>query len=384
MSARVRLSTSSTRSALTGTVGELVHLLVITLEGHPSSRLRIGQYIPALRSEGVDVEIFEVPSPRIPVSTLARIGGAVRESDAVFVQRIAYAPLNALLRASGVRVIYDVDDAIHLIRPVQLEATRSPRSIRERLTVRHRELIRGSRYFGSRKRPFDQIAGFADVVIVGNKYLRSFTTGSRSEPIVLPTCVAAADEPKKHGGASPIRIGWIGTRNNLADLDALEPAFRALSERFGGEVLLSVVSSRPYVTSAIAVESVRWSLETERESVRRFDVGIMPLADDLFARGKCSFKAIQCMAEGIPVVVSSVGMNVEVVRDGVNGYLAGDSQGWIEYLTALIQDPDLRQRLGLEALATVRRSYSYGMGLRTLRRLIAPPELAQGGAALGT
>ena len=116
---------------------------------------------------------------------------------------------------------------------------------------------------------------------------------------------------------SPVRIGWIGTRNNLRELDALEPAFRALSARFGGDVLLSVVSSRPYETSAIAVESIPWSLATERESVRRFDVGIMPLADDLFARGKCSFKAIQCMAEGIPVVVSPVGMNVEVVQDGV-------------------------------------------------------------------
>ena len=299
----------------------------------------------------------------------------------MFVQRIAYVPLNVLLRTSRARVIYDVDDAIHLIRPVQLEATRSPRSLRDRLTVRHRELFRGSRYHGSRKRAFDQIAGFADVVIVGNQYLRSFVTRSRSEPIVLPTCAAAADEPKKHGRASPVRIGWIGTRNNLRELDALEPAFRALSQRFGGEVLLSVVSSRPYETSAIAVEAIPWSLATERESVRRFDVGIMPLADDLFARGKCSFKAIQCMGEGIPMVVSPVGMNrrghpaMESTASSTSG-----TDEWIDHLSALIESADLRSRLGAEALDTVRgRTRTIG-ALETLRAAIggtAEPNLGR-------
>ena len=268
-------------------------------------------------------------------------------------------------------MIYDVDDAIHLIRPVQLEATRSPRSLRERLTVRHRELFRGSRYHGSRKRAFDQITGFADVVIVGNEYLRSFVT---TEPIGADRppdlrCRRGRAQEARSRVARPDRLDRDAEQP--PELDALEPAFRALSERFGGDVLLSVVSSRPYETSAIAVESIPWSLATERESVRRFDIGIMPLADDLFARGKCSFKAIQCMAEGIPVVVSPVGMNVEVVRNEVNGYQASGTDEWIDHLSVLIESADLRSRLGIDALKTVRRSYSYDRALETLRAAIA-------------
>jgi glycosyltransferase involved in cell wall biosynthesis len=190
---------------------------------------------------------------------------------------------------------------------------------------------------------------------------------------VLPTCVSADPERiKAHDDRTPIRIGWIGMRDNLRELEALDPAFRALRDRFESDVLLSVVSSRPYQTSAIDTEFAPWSLETEAESLLRCDIGIMPLADNLYASGKCAFKAIQCMSFGLPVVVSPVGMNTAAVDEGVNGYFASTPDEWTERLSELIVSPALRAQMGKHAFEKVQREYSTEVGYEAVRRALSP------------
>src|SRR5262249_52339431 len=103
---------------------------------------------------------------------------------------------------------------------------------------------------------------------------------------------------------------------------------------------------------------VEWNLQEELTFFAHFDIGVMPLRDSAFARGKCGFKLIQYMAAGLPVVASPVGANCEVVQDGSNGFLARTDEDWTLRLRQLIDDRGLRQRMGANGRALVRRSYS--------------------------
>jgi glycosyltransferase involved in cell wall biosynthesis len=206
-----------------------------------------------------------------------------------------------------------------------------------------------------------------DVAIVGNDYLRSELASNARMVVVLPTCVSLPAEPKRHDDSRPVRIGWIGTRNNLPQLRSLEEPFRQLSARYADGVEFTIVCSAPYESKSIQTTFIPWSLESETASVRSFDIAIMPLADDVSGRGKCSFKAIQCMAHGIPAVVSPVGMNIEVVQHGLNGFLATTAEEWVEHLSSLVDDAGLRSRLGAAARKTIVRSYSYARALPAIR-----------------
>jgi hypothetical protein len=268
-------------------------------------------------------------------------------------------------------VIYDVDDALHFVRRSQLAWTSRPRTLRERAVVRYRQLVRGSRYHGSRFNALRQIVGLADATIFGNSFLVDQLGHWAQRIVTLPTCVPVeARPPKVHSQDLPIRIGWIGTGDNLPELDLIEQPLARLAQRFGDGVVLTVVSSRPYDTSAIQTEFDSWSLQTERASVLNFDIGIMPLADTPYTRGKCAFKAVQCMAQALPVVVSPVGLNADLVRDGINGFLANSSDMWLARLSELIQDLGLRTRLGQAAFEDVRAGYSTNFALPVLRDAI--------------
>jgi glycosyltransferase involved in cell wall biosynthesis len=138
----------------------------------------------------------------------------------------------------------------------------------------------------------------------------------------------------------------------------LERVFSELSRRYGSGVRLVIVSNRSLDDLPIETEFVPWSLESESEVTSGFDIGIMPLHDDFFSRGKCSFKAIYCMGHGVPVVISPVGMNVELVENGVNGFLAESADEWIGALAQLIERPEERARLGAAARRTIEERYA--------------------------
>jgi glycosyltransferase involved in cell wall biosynthesis len=123
------------------------------------------------------------------------------------------------------------------------------------------------------------------------------------------------------------------------------------------------------------VENVSWSLATETKDILSFDVGIMPLRDDAWSRGKCAFKALQMMALGIPVVASPVGANREVIQDGVNGFLADGAEEWAARLSSLAESPKLREEIGQRGRGTAISRYSLkGAGeelASAIRRLCA-------------
>jgi glycosyltransferase involved in cell wall biosynthesis len=341
--------------------GTRKRLCIIAYEGitNPATRLRALQYIPDLEAAGYDVETFFVPFAKgSRARRMRELWRSVSRADVVFVQRVLRVWLNGMLRAARRPVVFDVDDALHYIRQSQYASAASPTTVRHRATNLYRRLVRGDRFFSSRYRPLQSMLELAATVIVGNRVLRDEFAERTRRVVVLPTAVPVETFPtREHGPTAPVRIGWIGVASNVFHLDLLADVFAELRERFGERVKLVVVSNRSFDRAAIATEFVQWSLESESEETARFDIGIMPLQDDFFSRGKCSFKAIYCMAHGVPVVISPVGMNADLVESGRNGFLADSTGEWIDALSRLVEDVELRRRLGAEARASIEREY---------------------------
>ncbi len=334
----------------------------------PSSRIRVAQYAPALRNHGIELRLapffdddayarlYQAGAVRRAVDTaraFVRRAGQIRrarEADAVLVHREIAPFLGApFLRAleGGPPVLFDLDDAVFLPAPggsPWLRFVRRPQAATE-------ELIRG-----------------ASVCLAGNSYLAEFVQRAGGRAVHLPTVVDTGSFRPASAwpdGDAPLRISWVGTHSTQDYLDLVVPALRRLaSER---PVEITVVSNRPPAhLGGIAVRGVRWSLENEVSYFQEADVGLYPVPDDPWTRGKCGAKAIQYMACAVPVVASPVGVLTDLVQDGVTGFLADDEEAWLGTLQRLGGDAELRRRLGAAGRGLVESRYSLEVGAGVL------------------
>jgi hypothetical protein len=298
-------------------------------------RHRIHQYLTLLEAEGFECEIA---NPRdVRLSRIARL----RQYDIVFVQKKLFSVpwvVAASVMAKG--LMFDFDDAIWTCPNLDWSPITRARA-RRRLAA---------------------ILSKASCVTVGNRYLASFAQGFNNNVRMVPTCV---DTEEYHPAAvmrseGPLRIGWIGSRPNLIYLEQLEPVLSRLADRL--DASLVVVCDCEYRSAHLPTECVPWTLEGEVEALQSFNIGIMPLADNEWTRGKCGFKALQYMACGIPSVSSDVGFNSDLVLDGVNGFLARNEDEWVEKICLLAKDSALRARMGQEGRRTVEEKYSLEIG----------------------
>ncbi|MHB1190242.1 MAG: glycosyltransferase, partial [Armatimonadota bacterium] len=157
----------------------------------------------------------------------------------------------------------------------------------------------------------------ASCVIAGNEYLARYAHRYNPKVKVIPTCIDTDYYRPVEHSSKTLSIGWIGSSPNLPYLAALEPVFARLSSE---KVKLMVVCDKEY-RSSLTTEFIPWDLKAELASIQSMDIGIMPLPDDEWTRGKCGFKSIQYMSCGIPSVSSPVGFNNELIDDGANGFL---------------------------------------------------------------
>jgi glycosyltransferase involved in cell wall biosynthesis len=208
-----------------------------------------------------------------------------------------------------------------------------------------------------RSRKFRRITQLARAALVGNDVLAAFAASGGTRALVLPTVVdTRAYRPRgSYELGRPPRIGWVGLASNLHHLAQIAGPLRRVCAQSGARVV--VVSARPPALE-LPVDFVPWSEAAEAEVLATFDVGIMPLADTAFARGKCGLKLLQYMAAGVPVVGSPVGVNATIVHDGIDGRLASDEASWFGALSELLSDESLRARLGRAGRARVERDYS--------------------------
>ena len=232
-------------------------------------------------------------------------------------------------------------------------------------------------------RKFEYLVRVSNGVIAGNRFLKGRIEPMNPNVVVIPTCIDMAHyEPKRTGLPSepPAIIGWIGLASNLRYLQAAAPALRRLALRHVFE--LRIISGDDAPLRAIDLTGVRvrfvpWHPDREVEALRQLDIGIMPLFMgqewDVY---KCGCKLIQYMGVALPVVASPVGVNVEIVRPGENGFLAATEKEWEQHLATLLLDPALRERLGIAGRRRVEEDYSVAVHLP---RLIAALQSAVAG-----
>jgi len=266
--------------------------------------------------------------------------------------QIKLSSIEARLFASVSRQrIFDVDDAIYVRKPRRLgePPDESP----------------------WRKKKFAATCRWVDAVAAGNDVLAQVARNSARDIAVLPTSIDAACYRRTSAGADdPPTVAWIGSPENLIYLDMIRPALARLSQRHP-TLRLRVICSQFPDWSDVAVERVAWSSATEAASLSGAHIGVMPLTDDAWSRGKCAFKLLQYMAAALPCVASPVGANTEAVLDGVNGLHATDDAEWERNLERLIVSPELRARFGAQGRARVEARYSLQSYRSNYLRLLA-------------
>lgn len=338
-------------------------------------RFRVAQFLPFLSAAGYDVTIrpFFSPDffrlvyqPRRYLKKFAAFGGLTAERlkllrdlshyDLILLYREAYPigppVLERWLAGRGrPPIVYDFDDAVFL--PNVSDANRFLISLK-----------------WARKVP--EILRLSTSVVAGNDYLAAFARRYNPSVVTIPTCVDTDKfvpnaTPPPADGRRPV-VGWIGSPTTAPYLSTIAGVLRRLAEQ---RPFLFKVSGAGQDVHLAGVDTINrpWSLQDEVSLFNTCDVGVYPLTDDEWAKGKCGFKAIQFMACGVPVVASAVGVNREIIEDGVNGFLASNAAEWEAKLGALLADPQLRARFAAAGRRTVEARYSLAVNAPKLARV---------------
>lgn len=259
---------------------------------------------------------------------------AVRGADVVVVLRKAFSPAFCrCLKAGGRRLVYDFDDALY----VRDDGVDDP----------------------GRRNRFAAMLREVDAVWAGNPTLAA-VAGAHAPAIVLPTSV----DVEKYAGESTAAVEafdvvWIGSSATRKYLEQLLPALASAAQKIPA-LRLKIVADFDLPnarTLGLATLAVPWSEETEAAALRSAHVGIAPLPDDPWTRGKCGLKILQCMAAGLPVIASPVAVQSEIVTD-TTGVLAATADSWVDALLRLHADPALRTRMGAAARTRVAEHFS--------------------------
>ena len=281
---------------------------------------------------------------------------AARDLDVALVQRqVDLMPSLGLERravASAGRLVLDVDDAIWL--------DGSPDAGGHPLAA-----LKGTR------RKVRWLAERAETVIAGNELLAEWLATYADRVVVVPSLVEHRElEARRHEQRERIVLGWIGSPSTARSLERLgEPLAALAGQGNGHQFELIVVGGPAPAIEGLHVRSEAWSEERERQFLREVDIGLMPLPDNAWTRGKCAYKALQYMGAGIPVVADGVGVSADVIGHERGGLIADSTGAWREHIATLAADPALRSRLGHEGRERVAEGFSVEAWAPTLAQI---------------
>lgn len=359
---------------------------ILFVAGHrlnraPGQRFRFEQYLEHLRADGFVCEfspLLTAEDDRVfygnasalrKAAVLARCavrrGRDVRRAsnfDVVFLQREAFfggwPVFEHAFKRTGARLVLDFDDAIWLL-----------------------DVSEANRRYGWLKRPQKtaEIAKAADLVIAGNSFLKEYASAYNANTIVIPTTIDTCSytrlSPRRVSG--PVCIGWTGSTTTIRNFETGVPYLAEIKARFGDRVRFRIVGDASYRSDVLGVQGEQWKAEAEVEALSDMDIGIMPLPDEVWSRGKCGLKGLQFMALGVPVVMENLGANREIVSDGTDGFLASGHAEWVAKLSMLVESLELRDRIGSAGRRTVEARYSVAsqkaVYSRVLRELADAP-----------
>ena len=331
-----------------------MRVLFLTLYPEPaaSPRYRVMQFLPYLESQGIECTVHSalteeeyraslegrVSPARYHLKEMRRRYAQIKASknyDVVVLQKaIATAYIKgfgSLLRTKARRLLIDIDDAVHLHPPVTLGSPWNFLEDREQVQT---------------------LFAVADWVVAGNQWLVDEVTRLGGEALYLPTVVDTGYYRPAQQTDDTFRVGWIGNPSTSKQLNALAPALDSLHD---AEV--SIIGATPSTVTLQNAFYYPWAAEKELAQLHSFTVGLMPLENAEWTRGKCALKALLYMACGVPCIATPFGAVHDIIEHNVNGLFADTPEEWTAALEQL-RDPGERQRLSTAARQTVEEHYS--------------------------
>ena len=308
-------------------------LFLSTRPTKPSFRFRVQQSLAFFRERGDQCEVVFLPRGFWSRQRLFR---RFSNYDTVVVQKRLFKAADLrLIRRHSHRLVYDVDDAVMFNSQGKRERRRQSR--------------------------FSAIVRVADTVICGNCYLADQVDRNSKHVVIVPTAVDTERfRPRlrqPHDG--PVTIGWTGSRSSNRHLNRLFPILAQLAGRIQVRFMSDTMNDLDLKRLGdVPFTFVPWSAEVEISETSNFDIGVMPLSDDPWTRGKCGFKALQYMALGIPAVCSPVGVNSEIIEHGRNGFLPRSPDEWLSVLIDLVDNPGLQTQIGNAGRQRVEEAYA--------------------------
>lgn len=199
----------------------------------------------------------------------------------------------------------------------------------------------------------------ADMVFAGNQYLHDFASQHNQNVIIVPTTIDTKAYPLVDKiDNDKVCVGWSGSFSTIIHFEFVIGALKKLKTKYQDKIYFKVIGDGTYTNHELDIQGVPWRKDSEVEDLSEIDIGLMPLPDDEWTKGKCGLKGLQYMALGIPTVMSPVGVNTEIIQDGHNGYLAGDENEWVEKISSLVDSFETRKSLGAKGRETVETHYS--------------------------
>ena len=326
-----------------------------------SSRTRVFDYLPLLREAGVDCRVLVVaPDSLIRLNTqgLAKrlvyylltwlrtvwVGWicifATGKYDAILLQKVLFSfPIPQLLKRYKSKILFDFDDAIFTLE--------SPgESLLTRLRTRRRS------------RGLPAMLSASGHAIVENEYTAEFASRfcANVSQITGPIDTDRYS-PHKKSERETIVLGWVGSPSTTRYLELIRDSLSEIGRKFPN-VELCLIGADVFEIDHLPVTNLAWELETEVCHLGQFDIGLMPLPDDPFTKGKGGYKLLQYMAMGLPVVASPVEINCDIVSHEHTGFLAQSDDEWVAFLETLIKDKTLRTQMGIKGRARVVERYA--------------------------
>jgi glycosyltransferase involved in cell wall biosynthesis len=328
----------------------------------PGQRYRCEQYMAALEAAGFEcvyspLQVNSKEDDELYYGTyfqklmlftkgaFRRMKDVIRANkfDIVFIYREAFMTgttvFEKLVKRSGAKIVFDFDDAIW----------------------KH-DISEGNKGLGWLKRPekTDDIISLADLVFAGNEYLAQYARRFNKEVVIIPSTIDLDyyRVPPKVSSDNIVTIGWTGSLTTIEHFKTIIPVLKSLKEKFADRIAFKVLGVPQYVNAELGIQGIKWTHETEVRETASFDIGIMPLPDNEWSRGKCGMKGLQYMALEVATVMSAVGVNKDIIKDGENGFLTSSDEEWVEKLSLLIDSKDLRNKLGKAGRKTVEEKYS--------------------------
>lgn len=328
----------------------------------PSQRFRFEQYVPYFEENGFECIFAPLVTEKddailygeeqylskfvITIKSFFKRLSDVRAAsgfDIIFIQREAYllgtSYFENRFKKSGAKIVFDFDDAIWLM-----------------------DISDVNKKFSWLKRPTKtaEIISVADQIIAGNPYLADYARTYNPNVLMIPTSVDTEkfkrkDEPRVK---NKICIGWTGSHTTIKHFSLALPFLKELKKKYGDKIYFKVIGDSAFTEPELGIAGLKWNNDTEIEDLSEIDIGIMPLPDDAWSRGKCGLKSLEYMSLCIPPVVSPVGVNTDIVKDDINGFVADTEEEWIDKISRLIESPDMRMQMGQKARKTVIERYS--------------------------